>query len=449
MKESSHHKKKLAIITMIILILMGFNLSNQKDKKEINHLRKAIESVPKNKRNPASIHTKKRIKTYKNLVKEYSPEIKEEALTRFHEAREEESFETQENEDNDRQDFMAEKENHQHYIASSPVAMINTNTEAWSSSKNEDSTNNNSGNTIHLTNTDQSNSNTEKPSTWTNNPTSNSLSCSTSLPEGSYAYPISVIISCSSRALIKYCVSNNGCCDPNSTEGETFLNTQSILIGQTDGDYCISFLGTDSRQNSTSISYRRYQINRSIPDLYVEIKSKWIQTTEVPLKSQISSYHFSQANFQLGQINYRTHNISETGDQLNCEEIVSKMSDYTLPRPTQVFTLNDISHLFHNQHLEIPLAPTLLSYGTNYLATYLINYNNSIPSYACSTSTITLSDFEYFENSSVSHTGNLIGGFTHYGYYEENFTLPRSPAGESSHTEIDKKMENGLISIFY
>lgn len=412
-------------------------------------MRKAIESVPQLKRNPASIHSKKKIEEYKKAIKQYGPEIKEEALTRTHDAGMDDSFESQENEDTNKKDLSTNTEESDHYFVSSPVEIPHVNIDSWSPTKNTESSSNNSGNTIHLTNTSLSNSDQSIPSTWINNPSSNSLSCSTSVPEGNYAYPISVVISCSSRSLVKYCLSTNGCCDPNSSEGETLINTQSVLIGQVDGDYCLSFYGTDSRKKSTSVSYRRYQINRTIPDLYVEINSKWMQTTEVPIRSQISSYHFSQANFHLGQINYRTHNISETGDQLSCEEIVSSISDYTLPGPTQIFAMNDLSHLFSNQHLEIPLSPSSFSYGVNYLATYLINYNHSTPSYACSTSIITLSDFEYFENSSLSHSGGLIGGFTHYGFYESNFTLPRSPAGESSHTEIDKKIENGLISIFY
>ena len=448
MKETSH-RKIISIIVILLILLIGFNLLYRNEKKDIAQLRKAIESVPKITRKPASIHSKKKIKAHRNTSKVYQPEIKEEALTRFHDATAEESTESQESEDQGKHKSLAAIEEDDHYIASSPVAMTNPNSESWSPTKGQASGTPSSGGTIHLTNTSQSTLNPTVPSTWNNNPTHSSLSCSTSVPEGNYAYPISVAITCSTRSLIKYCVSTNGCCDPNSSEGETFLNTQNILLGQTDGNYCVSFYGTDSRQNSTSVSSRRYQINRSIPDLYVETNSKWIQTTEAPLRSQISSYNFSQTNFNLGQINYRTHDITETGDQLNCEEIVTKMSDYTLPGPTQVFAMNDISHLFNNQHLEVPLAPTSLSYGVNYLATYLINYNHAIPSYACSTSVITLSDFEYFENSSMSQSGNLIGGFTHYGFYENNFTLPRTPAGESSHTEIDKKMENGLISIFY
>lgn len=449
MKEISNRKKISMLIIILLLITLGFNLSANKDKKEVSRLRAAIESVPKLSRRPASIHLKHKRRAQKNVTKVYRPEIKEEALIRLHDATPEESSETQENENASEQNTRNNQSDDSHHNTSMPTMVADTNPSTWSPSKNQTSGSAHSGSTILLTNTSQSTPTPAEPSTWTNNPTSSSLSCTASVPEGNYAYPVSIVLSCSTRSLIKYCISTNGCCDPNSSEGATFLNTQNILIGQTDGDYCLSFYGKDSRQNSTSVSYRRYQINRSIPDLYVEMNSRWMQTTEVPLRSQISSYNFSQPNFHLGQINYRTHNISETGDQLSCEEIVSKMSDYTLPGPTQIFAMNDISHLFNNQHLEVPLAPSSLSYGPNYLATYLINYNHAIPSYACSTSIITLSDFEYFENSSISHTGDLIGGFTHYGFYENSFTLPRTPAGESSHTEIDKKMENGLISIFY
>jgi hypothetical protein len=151
----------------------------------------------------------------------------------------------------------------------------------------------------------------------------------------------------------------------------------------------------------------------------------------------------------LGQISYLSHNISSSGDDLGCEEISSMMGNYVSPSPLYTLSPFSIANVSISQQVEIPLSPTNLEYGVNYVATYLVNSNHAIPTYSCSISEITLLDFPYFESSGLSATAEITGGFTPFGFYEEDFNFPRSPAGESSSSNIDHKIETAFLSVIY
>lgn len=277
----------------------------------------------------------------------------------------------------------------------------------------------------------------------------NTLSCSASVASGSYSYALSVSLSCSSTAQIRYCLSDGACCDPNSPEGINYISSNPIIIGENNSQYCLSYFATTNTNSTTAISRRTYTISKQLPDLYVETPVTWMQTTEASIYANVSSQNFGQNNFSLGQISYLSNNISPSGDDLGCEEVSSMMGNYVSPSPLYTLSPFNIASLSANQQVEIPLSPANLVYGVNYIATYLVNSNNAIPTYTCSISEITLIDFPYFESSGLSATAEITGGFTPFGFYEEDFHFPRSPAGQSSSGDTHQKIETAFLSIIY
>lgn len=278
--------------------------------------------------------------------------------------------------------------------------------------------------------------------------TGNVLTCSASVPNGSYSYALSVTLSCSSSAAIKYCLSEGSCCDPNSSSGKTYSNSTPIVIGENNSQYCLSYYAV-GKSSKTDVAQKVYQINKQIPDLYVETPVTWMQTTEAPINSNIISLNFGKNDFSLAQISYFSHDIGPDGDHLSCEEVATEMSSYTSPSPLHTLSLLSVSGLSTSQQVEVPLSPASLEYGTNYIATYMVNTSRAIPTYACSISEITLMDFPFFDSSAISDSGEFVGGFTPFGFYEENFDFPRAPAGQSSSGDTDQKIETAFLTVIY
>lgn len=278
----------------------------------------------------------------------------------------------------------------------------------------------------------------------------NHLFCSASVPDGSYSYALSVALNCSTSATIKYCLSEGTCCDPDSPNGFIYSSSSPIIVGQLDAQYCLSYYAINSSNDSSDIFRRRYDISKSLPDLYVETPVSWMQTTEAPISANINSLSFGGNNFSLAQISYLSHDVSPTGDDLKCDELATQMQSYLSPTPVYTLAPFDISHLISSQQLEVPVTPAHLSYGVNYLATYLANLNGSIPTYACSVSQVTLMDFSLFDYAAVTSIDNeLTGGFTPFGFYGDPTSLVRAPAGESSFSHPDQKIETSFLSIVY
>lgn len=274
-------------------------------------------------------------------------------------------------------------------------------------------------------------------------PPGNTLSCTASVPAGSYAYALSVTLSCSSSTTIRYCLSEGTCCDPDSPSGAVYSASTPIIIGDNNAQYCLSYSAVGG-----TVSQRTYDINKLLPDLYVDAPVTWMQTTEAPIYSNVTSQNFGKENVSLAQISYLSHNIGSTGDNLQCEEVDTEMSNYVTPSPLYSLSPFNVDGLTTSQQVEIPLSPANLEYGTNYVATYMKDSTGAVPTYACSISEFTLMDFPVFDESGISSTGELTGGFTAFGFYE-NFALPRSPAGESSYKDADQKIESTFMSVIY
>ena len=75
--------------------------------------------------------------------------------------------------------------------------------------------------------------------------------------------------------------------------------------------------------------------------------------------------------------------------------------------------------------------------------------------YACSTSKITLNDFEYFSSdltygeTPVDSVITFSGGFNPYGFFEDQTQIDRTPAGENSNDQSGQILKAGMFSVIY
>lgn len=281
------------------------------------------------------------------------------------------------------------------------------------------------------------------------------ITCSASVADGSYSYTLKIDISCTSSSSIRYCLSDTGCCDPDSANGQIY-DESVVLIGQElDTDYCLSYYGVSSTTNDYSeVFTNSYTINLHLPDLYVSTPTKYIQTTQLldPMSS-ISSNDYGLDGYLLGQVNYKSHDITATGDNLNCEEVYSDIGSYSSPSPIETLVATSISSIEPNQQVDIATETSVYVYGKNYLATYLVNTNESPILASCAITEVILEDFDLFLQSSITASSNASGsvsaGFTPYGFYEENLSLPRSPAGQPSYSDGLSSSDSGFLGIIY
>lgn len=296
------------------------------------------------------------------------------------------------------------------------------------------------------TSSDNGNSSSGGSSGSSSNPT---LTCTSNYGTGGYSDIVLVELSCSSSASIKYCVSDNTCCDPR-TSGLAY--TGIIPIGEREGSYCLSFYGTSSSLTSNIVQHT-YTVDKYLPDLNVSHLMTYYQTTELSGSSSIESNDFGKMNFDVGQINLLTHDPGPAGLNTNCEDLVLNYGSLTTPAPL-VLEYLDASSLSPATLFNLPLHRGDLAYGDNYVLSFMADHSSTPSLYSCSTTKIRLFDFEYFQMGAThgdvgtDHVREFEGGFSAYGFFEAS-DVYRGPAGESTENKGGQKLETGLFSIFY
>lgn len=279
--------------------------------------------------------------------------------------------------------------------------------------------------------------------------------CSASVSGGSFNHPIGVTLSCSSASDIKYCLSidtGNGCCDPH-TAGIAY--NSKIGIGASDANYCLSFFGDSPLLGMSDLYQQSYTISSILPDLQIGHPQNYYQTTQLAGKSYLSSQDFGKVGFGAGVINLKNHDPSVVGENLNCTDIAQNYSALLAPPPLEILSLLDVSLENPATQLEIPLRLDQLEYGTNYITGYMLNDNYDLPLYSCSTSTVVLSDFDFFEQQLAfgdpgnNSTREFSGGLTSFGFFESDATIYRGPAGNSTEEKNGEKLQYGMFGIFY
>lgn len=293
-------------------------------------------------------------------------------------------------------------------------------------------------------------SNSNSATTLTASPIANS--CSSNIVGGSFGNPIGITLSCTYPSTIKFCLSKDNCCDPES--GGTTYNTQ-VVVGKNNGNYCLSYMG-DSDTGGNSIVYQQnYTINSTLPNLTVGHSKLFYQATELDGASYIVSQDFGKANYSVGQINLKTHDPGPNGLNYDCDEIISNYVNLVTPTPIEVLSLFDVSLAPKNVQVEIPMRADQIIYGDNYITSYIENNNFVAPIYSCSTTKINLEDFEYFQSdASLSEVATnsvreFESEFSSYGFFEKDIELVRNPAGVNSEENAGENLKSGIFGMFY
>lgn len=283
------------------------------------------------------------------------------------------------------------------------------------------------------------------------NSSDDALSCSSSLGGGAYANPIEIALTCSAPSEIRYCIGVGSCCDPLSSG---LVYSSKIIIGENEGDYCLSFYGRDSSDSESKTFERNYNINLTLPHLEVAHPKRYYQTTELSGMSHLASDMFGRVNFGVGVINLTSNDPGPSGLNLGCDEIVDNYMSF----PGASKLVLDFFHtagIAPTDQLNVPLRLDQLSYGDNYITTYMVDQNFVAPLYSCSTTRVRLQDFDYFQ-ADASHAvpgtnavREFSGGFNGYGFFEADTEVYRGPAGVGTSTLQEEVLETGLFSVFY
>lgn len=277
--------------------------------------------------------------------------------------------------------------------------------------------------------------------------TSSTLSCKGSYGGGAYSHPIGVQLSCSSSAEISYCLSQDGCCDP-ELEGGTY--SSAVIVGAKEGNFCLSFSG-EANGKISGVTQINYTIDNTYPHLHVTHPKVVYQTTQLAGSSIITSNDFSKSGFHMGQVNLKTHNPNPDGLDLDCDKIMEQYSEFSNPLTSMILSLDNMMGLSPTSEVEVPLNLTEMIYGENYITTFVVNQNYGAPLYSCSTTKVTLSDFNLFQMESahwsVGATGmqEFSGSFMAVGAFEDGAESFRAPASVDNEADLN----TGLFEVVY
>lgn len=283
-----------------------------------------------------------------------------------------------------------------------------------------------------------------------------SLTCSADQGGGTFANPILVALQCSSSSsTIRYCLGQSGCCDP--LTGSVY--SSKVLVGMTDGTYCLSFMGETSDGTESTTTELNFTITSGTPHLQASHPKTYYQTTELTGLSYLASNDFGRSSYEMGQVNLKTHDPGPSGLNLGCKDMLENYVLYPpvtpTPAPNMILTINDLSTVNPGSQIEVPLAPADLSYGDNFIMSFVVDNTEATPEYACSTQKVVLNDFDYFEAyiaHGVAGTTNVrefSAGFSPYGFFEAESDIYRGPAGVSGHDQDGQRLESGLFEVFY
>lgn len=270
--------------------------------------------------------------------------------------------------------------------------------------------------------------------------------CSVSVNGGSFQGPVNIELTCSTASSIKYCISENTCCDPE--QGTVY--TGAFQLGEASKSICLSFAGTSFQDQTISETVEAfYHFDPELPHLEVLQNKVHIQTTQLNTSMTLSSNDFGSSHHSVGVINLKTHDPAG----LDCSDIATNFSTLGLPDPKYILPEMNVTTLSPATQMELFLKGSDLIYGENNLTAYVKSVLYSFPQYACSTSKLKLEDFNYIQNLPMeiitSHdSAELFGGFTSLSTKDENTDIYRGPANELGDIPT-QELRVGLISIFF
>ena len=221
------------------------------------------------------------------------------------------------------------------------------------------------------------------------------------------------------------------------------------------GNFCLSFYGETSNGTDSDIVNNMYTLNPAVPDLQVAHQKKYFQSTELDGHFNLTSTEFGDPSFSVGVLNLKSHDPGPSGLAWDCQKITTEYAGLTAPAP--LYVLNDLpaDNFTTGTQMDIFLRGLNLTYGLNYLTSYVKNNNFVEPVVACSTTPVMLEDFAHFDYMpshavpGTSEVTEFSGGFTHLGFFEPEATIYRGPAGSSSESVSGQEIETNLFEIFY
>lgn len=274
--------------------------------------------------------------------------------------------------------------------------------------------------------------------------------CSVGITGGSFQGPVNIELTCSTASSIKYCISENNCCDPE--QGRVY--TGAFKLGQASKTLCLSFAGTSFEDQITSETKEAlYSFDPELPHLEITQNKTHIQTTQLDAAMVFKSNDFGSNHHALGVINLKSHDPSPSALNMSCTDIVTNHASLTSPTPGIILTEMNASAFSPTTQMNLFLTEHGLIYGENYLTAYMKSMLYDLPQYSCSSSKLALEDFNYVQTLPVDViAGNddteLYGGFTAVSALSPDPSLYRGPASEIGDVPT-QELRTGLISIFF
>ncbi|MCM2349021.1 MAG: hypothetical protein NDI69_03305 [Bacteriovoracaceae bacterium] len=269
--------------------------------------------------------------------------------------------------------------------------------------------------------------------------------CSSTIAGGSFKTPISVGLSCSTASTIRYCLSENTCCDPDMGS----LYTGPISFGQQDKSFCLSFSGTSNSNNETSATTEAsYYFNPALPHLLMTSNKIQKQTTQLKAKFALSSNDFGSSNHFLGILNLRDNDPTS----MNCTDIIDTYSSTSSWSGLYAMPEMPVTSLSASTDFNVAFNLGTIVYGDNNLVGYMRSNLYSDNNFACSMTKLTLNDFYYSQDLSIdvlpsADQHELMGGFTAMSPVDETPLIYRGPASDIDSPE--QELRTGLLSMFY
>lgn len=281
-----------------------------------------------------------------------------------------------------------------------------------------------------------------------------SYECSANSQGGSFPNPINVTLNCNFPLTIRYCLSKDTCCDPEGVDSQAYDKDAGINIGATNGEFCLSYAGTETFGTSSSpTETHNFIINSSFPSLIVNTTRTHLQTTQYNQYISLASDDFGKANHIAGQANYLTNDISGIS---NCDTLIDNSDALDAPTPFYSLPPASTASLTTSDELRVGLGPVALDYGVNNLVSFVRNESFVLPVSSCMTNQIILQDFDIFDGSPhYAATNDLSDGqlqiqFNSLGSFEASPDTYRGPASVGGTVDSTGfELQTDFIGILY
>lgn len=192
-----------------------------------------------------------------------------------------------------------------------------------------------------------------------------------------------------------------------------------------------------------------------VPELSTLTAKTFWQTTELPGTHAFTSPDFGSLGHFAGVMNFRSNNVTSSGLDMSCDELVDGDHSAMVPLPGYLMSDTDVSGEAPNSRASFPLFTGDFDYGPNYVVSYVRNESVVPFAYRCETRMMVLQDFPFFDPNPMVRiptdgtNPDFVGGFTHLGFFETSTEMNRGPAGSSSSLSGTQELETGILPVFH